>query len=525
MEYSNYQVGIFNFVTEGAGSAIVEAKAGAGKTTSIVKACELIPSGKSILFLAFNTKIVKELTARLPSEVNCLTFNSCGWRAWVKHTGKSYRQIRIDSKKTWRIIWDNFEPEDQRAYGKFVNKLVSLAKSMGLTPESSYREWASLSDYHSLELGNVDSTYERGIELSKRTLAYSIEISDFVCDFDDQLYMPWLHAISMNKYDVIFVDEAQDTNPIQLELVSNMLNDNGRVIAVGDPSQSIYGFRGADSNAMDNIKNKFDCEVLPLSISYRCCKAVVREAQAYVPDIRHFEGAVEGEVACLSEYSIDTFSDSDAVLCRNNAPLIELAYQFISRGKGVNFLGRDLGAGLQSLIKSLEATNLDHLSELLGKWLEKESEKLARRGNDHAIGALEDKVNCIYTFIRYLPRTSRTVSGLVSAIKELFRPKNRGITLSSVHKSKGREWDRVFILGFNKYMPSKYAKKDWQKVQEKNLIYVAITRAKNYLGYINEDEWSDVAHIPKAPSIKEKSSKPLRGRKNSSKRILSGFKP
>ena len=55
------------------------------------------------------------------------------------------------------------------------------------------------------------------------------------------------------------------------------------------------------------------------------------------------------------------------------------------------------------------------------------------------------------------------------------------LTLSTVHKAKGREWDRVYLYGRNRYMPSHYAKQAWEMQQENNLIYVAITRAKNEL--------------------------------------------
>ena len=59
--------------------------------------------------------------------------------------------------------------------------------------------------------------------------------------------------------------------------------------------------------------------------------------------------------------------------------------------------------------------------------------------------------------------------------------KARVLTLSTIHKSKGREWDRVFILGRTRYLPSPWARKEWQQLQEKNLEYVALTRAKDTL--------------------------------------------
>ena len=172
-----------------------------------------------------------------------------------------------------------------------------------------------------------------------------------------------------------------------------------------------------------------------------------------------------------------------------------MAYQIIARGKSVNFLGRDIGGGLKSLIRNMEACDLEELSIRLSEWLEKESAKLIAKHQEDKVGLLEDRVNCIEIFMRHLPYSKRTVKDLLQSVDNLFQTKGHGITLSSVHKSKGKEWNRVFILGFNAYMPSKYAKKEWQRIQEENLIYVAITRAKNYLGYIEEDCWTDETNL------------------------------
>jgi superfamily I DNA/RNA helicase len=116
------------------------------------------------------------------------------------------------------------------------------------------------------------------------------------------------------------------------------------------------------------------------------------------------------------------------------------------------------------------------------------------------------------------------VGDLLEAIDALFQSKGRGITLSSVHKSKGREWERVFILDFGTYMPSKYAKKDWQKIQENNLIYVAITRAKRYLGYLPSNCWKDAPNmvIPERPA---RAAKPANARARKPAGLNGSFNP
>jgi len=79
----------------------------------------------------------------------------------------------------------------------------------------------------------------------------------------------------------------------------------------------------------------------------------------------------------------------------------------------------------------------------------------------------------------------------MNAIDNLFSDHGgQRLTLCTIHKSKGMEWNRVFILDCH-LMPSRYARKGWQKVQETNLIYVAHTRAKTELYFINSDSFSD----------------------------------
>lgn len=102
--------------------------------------------------------------------------------------------------------------------------------------------------------------------------------------------------------------------------------------------------------------------------------------------------------------------------------------------------------------------------------------------------SVRDRVDCIRIIIGALAERERTVPKLVEAIQSLFTDKANGtITLCTVHKAKGMEWQRVYILDHNKLMPSKWAKRPWQKEQEKNLMYVAYTRAKFELAFIDSD--------------------------------------
>jgi superfamily I DNA/RNA helicase len=94
-------------------------------------------------------------------------------------------------------------------------------------------------------------------------------------------------------------------------------------------------------------------------------------------------------------------------------------------------------------------------------------------------------------FVDSLDEDSRTVESLLAKIELMFtdQPEATRLTLSTVHKAKGLEFETVFILDRDKYMPSRYAVQAWQKTQEQNLLYVAVTRAKLRLVYINSECW------------------------------------
>ena len=499
---SKYQQDVFDFILNETGSAIVEAVAGSGKSTTIIQALNMIPPDKTVCFLAFNKSIATELQKRVPEGVQCSTLNALGHRAWYKHAGR----VALNASKTRDILRsDDFTdcyPSDEEkkliwtVMGNVI-KMVSIAKAIGIFPGVEYTTglvpddrdaWEHMIDYHDLQFGDIDSTINQieeqkgfAIGLARHVLHVSCKMAETEIDFNDQLYLPVIYNISMFKFDYVFVDEAQDISGIQRSLIGMSLKKGGRLIAVGDKNQAIYGFRGADSKSLDNMKKLFNAKSLPLSISYRCPKSVVAEAKKYVSHIEHHDASPEGSVSSLGDYKTDMFKPDDMVICRNTAPLIKLAYKLISANVQVHIMGKDLGAGIISLIKALRARSLTHLSEKLEKWKQQEIYRLTARQPGTDISRVMDKCEMVNCFISCSGATS--VSELIQAVERLFDNHGMGVVLATVHKAKGLEADNVFILD-SWLMPSKFAKAEWQQEQEKNITYVAITRSKKKLNYI-----------------------------------------
>lgn len=525
--WSWYQWGCFDFIAQGTGNAIVDAKAGSGKSTTGEEMVRRIPNpSHSHVYLAFNKAIADEMKGR---GVNGRTFHSLTFTPVTRARGCS----NVDSNKLRRIIQDavvtsqvtvpvqlasglwserpQYEQDitgvwlmansdgskvpppypvmsndDSRLYGTFIVRLVGLARNAGIgcLCQNIPDVWLKLVEYHDLELDNEAATIERGIYLAMTLLEWSNN-SDML-DFDDLLYFAVKDNISLPKFDYVFVDEAQDTNSIQRAILKKIMKPTSRLIAVGDPAQAIYGFRGADSNSMNMIAEEFGCTELPLTVTYRCATSIVDFAKQWVPAIEAAPGAVQGVVRNVDQnWKHEDFNGSDLIVCRTSKPLVTLAYQFLRARIPARVMGKDIGEGLKSLVKKMNAKGIDALVDKLEAYTEREVKKALARGSEAKAEAVQDKTDSVMCLIEGLAETERTVPALLATIDDLFNDRRSGVTLATIHKSKGLEANRVWWLNASK-CPASWARQPWQKQQEKNLCYVAATRAKTELVMFEE---------------------------------------
>jgi superfamily I DNA/RNA helicase len=475
--WSTYQQDIFSFIQSGTGSATIEAVAGSGKTTTIVEA--LSRCNGSTIFLAFNKAIAEELKKR---GVNARTFHSLTYSIVTRHKGT--RTVNPD--KLWNLVNEYLGDRDAEIYGSFIVRLVGLARQAGVgcLVHDTDEVWADIVDHHDLEPDSEEAVMSRAIALARKLLQASNASPEV--DFDDLLYIPVLEGLTLPKFDFVFVDEAQDTNAIQRALLRKLTHDATRIIAVGDPAQAIYGFRGADSESMQLIAADFNCTTLPLTVSYRCPRAVVEYARRWVQHIEAAPGASEGAVTSLGDsWSNELFRQDDLVVCRTTKPLVALAYRLIKARIGARILGREIGNGLKSLIKRMRAKGIDGLLTKLAVYTAREIEKAKARGQDSKAAAIEDKTDTVLVLISSLSENDRTIPALLAAIDALFSDSKSMVTLATIHKSKGLEAGRVIWLNSSQ-CPAKWARREWQQQQELNLCYVATTRAINELVLIED---------------------------------------
>lgn len=499
---SEMQANFFNWIAKGKGSAVLIAVAGSGKSTTIVQSLRFIPEQDPVVVLAFNTSIAKEMKAKIEllgvecrrsfANARASTFHSLGYGAVLRKLGVKPYQVKVDGSKLWklaeRLMGGN--SAEYEMYGSFCAKLVSLAKGQGMIAlcddESSV--WRELIEHHDLTLDSDEADEDEAIEWAQKLLALSNQTAkqDNYLDFDDQIYLPILWHLKLYPQAWVFIDEAQDTNPVRRALAKLALRPGGRLIAVGDPNQAIYGFTGASHDAIDLIKEEFSAIELPLTVSYRCPQAVGKLAAEIVPHFQVHENAPVGSVQHLKlAEAVKLLGPRDAILCRNTKPLVSLAYQLLARDIPCHVLGSEIGKGLVNLVRKMKAKTIPDLEKKLEAYREREVAKYTAKGEEGRAEAITDRVACIEVFISSMVEKG-TIAKLIERIEGMFKDATNVLTLSTCHKAKGREWPKVAILK-PELMPSPWARQLWQQGQEKNLKYVAYTRAQSDLIFMEGD--------------------------------------
>lgn len=480
--WSSYQLAIFNFLSEGRRHGVVEACPGSGKTTTIVEGTKYIPSHESVLMVAFNVDIVDTLKAKVGRGIQVSTLHSFGFRACLKHFGK----LSVEKQKVRRILLQLLPPAkfgDDRLdpVRKAAAKAVSLAKSCLV---SSVEELEQMLEDRALDVTKKPEHRAGFLRLVMRALEICRKPEGTI-DLDDMIWIPASQNIPVQTFHRVIVDEAQDLNRAQMVLIKKACRKDGRILAVGDKRQAIYGFRGAGSDSMGDLVRELDAQVLPLSVSYRCSKAVIREAQTIVPSVEWGPHAPEGKVEGITvEKVLKEATAGDFILSRVNAPLISLCMSLLVAGKRASIQGRDFGEDLIRFIEKSKAQTISELLEYVETWKQGELERLGKLEKDTTL--VEDRAACLEA----LTEGEQSLAAVVAKIQGLFSDTDDlgRIVLSSTHKAKGLERERVFLLRKTFLNPPPKDRKVpltyW--IEEQNLYYVAVTRAKRDLYLVTD---------------------------------------
>jgi DNA helicase II / ATP-dependent DNA helicase PcrA len=501
---SALQQAFFDEAENGTQSVNLIAVAGSGKSTTCIRTLPKFGRDKNVVMLSFGNRIVRDLKVKFNElqdelgqkfpNVRIQTFHSSGNSALMfYYRGRRITPKEVDKFKLQTLVQQKMKEEDQFLYGKFVCDLVSYAKGAGIGIPSicgnDEQYYYDIIEHHDMMLEREEAKLDRAVHLARALLvaSYKAGRDEGWYDFDDMIYLPLAMDLRFFQQDVIICDEAQDTNPVRMEMLKRMLKRGGRLFAVGDPKQAIFGFTGATNQAMDVIKDTFKSKEMFLNVSYRCPKAVVSKVKGIVPYFEVHEQNIDGDEFNLQNLKelIEHVDAKDAIVCRNVAPMVSLAFKLIGSGRACHVLGSEIGKGLIALVKKQKATDLDDLKAKITTWRDREVEALLLKNKEEKAAGVADRAECIFVMMEALPEHMRHVDGLLAQINNLFQDEDNTLCLSSIHKAKGREWHNVVIYCPER-MPSPWARKAWMREQEDNLEYVARTRTMNHLMFLPE---------------------------------------
>lgn len=450
---------------------LVNALAGSAKTTTLELVCKTI-TGIPILSLAFNKRIADEMKKRLPGHVEARTMNSLGHSVWSQVVGK---RLSVDSGKMYTILKGAIDDLPKTQQGEARGEMAETLRWLRYAKRDGYipRKWTGIGQgvYQDFDewlerYDDVPEDYQRA--LIRECLERSIEAAYAGgVDFDDQVYMPVIFGGTWPKFPLVCIDEAQDLSPLNHAMLERLVHK--RLIAVGDPWQSIYAFRGSVSNGMAVMRERWNMRELSLSMTFRVPKKGVERAQQRVPHFRAWENNGDGHIEELPYWNADCIPDGAAIICRNNAPLFSCALKLLKNGRSIKLVGMDIGAGLIRILKKLGPTTMTELQiqSAIDDWMRKELKRAKREETVY------EKAECL----RVLTEGHKDLNSAIFAAEALFK-REGPIQLLSGHKAKGLEWDIVYHLDPWR-IPSKFAKPNSEEMeQEMNVRYVIETRFK-----------------------------------------------
>ena len=494
---SEYQEKFFDWVQHGVGNALIRAKAGSGKSSSAIASMKLIPKTEKCLFIAFNKSIADHLNEKLKTKPNCTarTTHSLGLLMIKRNLGSD---IELDEYKYRNYIKSNIaeltttngEISTRQQVEEYIDNITKLIDYSRFNLAQSEKEINDIAQKYSIPVSFDECV------VTQKCLEWGKTNTETI-DYTDMIWLPvelMLRPIGLT-YDWVYFDEAQDASLCSIQLFLKCIKRGGRFVTILDEFQSINQFAGASEDAYEFLKNYPNTTIFELPISYRCAKSIIRFANNFVKDIFAREDAPEGII--VENCHVRDIKEGDMVLCRSKAPLINLYVKLLRKNVNCYIKGQDIG---QNLIRELEKIKQDDLARdldrdgvfvrLFDNLFTERNKLMQTRGLDYEDATLSSYIMEKYDAINALMILSERYNSkndLIKHIQEIFKEDSMGVCLSTVHKAKGLESEKVYIL-CNSSMPSKLAVHEWEKQQERNIMYVAYTRAKNKMGFISEKE-------------------------------------
>lgn len=433
---------------------VVNAFAGTGKTSTLVEYARRRPNQR-LIYIAFNKSVKEEAKTKFPRNVRCVTSHGL---AYATH-GVQYKS-KLGNPRAYHFA--RALSLDTINAGRVLNTITQFIISTDSVIDDRH---ALLADpkASTQTRSSLVSCAQRGWQMMQDTSNRDVPMSH---DGYFKLYQMTRPRIDA---DSILFDEAQDANPITLELVANQSSNK---VFVGDQYQTIYGFRGA-VNALSSIPAD---ERLLLSSSFRFGSGVADLATALLHDWRGCKTAVNGNGQHPTVFKVDQ-GKPHAVISRGNSRLFAEAVMLMQTEIPFGFAGGIEGYRLELILDSYWLFR-NQRNKVRDPLIASFNDFAAMQEYGEELGDAEIKalVAVVQMYIHEIPE-------LVACIKDVAISKLTGqeVALSTAHKAKGLEWMDVVLT--DNFTDLKY-RRDFKTgaivapdPEEINILYVAATRA------------------------------------------------
>ena len=479
----------------GKGHQVIQALSGTGKSSVGRDLIYDLPGGKVAKMYAHNKSIAKHNGELVEGRATSQTFHAAGRQMCVDAFGK-HRPSYVNVEKYQIIFYKLLVKAGMNAseIWKWKNALVKVCEGVrqGLleaTPENCesianrtgacfpYPHWSAIADL-------VNDAMHKGAEDAENWI-----------DITDMLWIPFIRDLHPAvTCDYLYADEMQDGAPGHVDVLQR-LSQNAIVTVLGDTKQAIYQFLGGDGKAIAALAKHYNSAIFPLSVCFRCPTSVIGLAQKYVPELEAAPGAEMGDVRELERgrlYEEGRYGEGDMVICRTRAPLIETYYQLIRHKVPCTISGKDIGDDLSALALSISKRfrfTFDRFGRFLTEYKDSKTKRMRDANvSDMEIESLLDRcasLNAIYEAAVDDDDGPVEIKGFRDFIEKNFSDEKleHGVTLTTIHKSKGLEADNVYLLRPD-LCPHKRAVTEEEMQAEYNCLYISYTRAKQTLTFL-----------------------------------------
>lgn len=450
------------------GSLVIEAGAGSGKTSTLQLLAEARPSARG-LYLAYNKAIQTDAAKRFPRSVVCRTAHSL---AYATHGAKMRHRLNSPRVPATRVaaILGQHQP---MLLGNDVTLTAAAIASLAMraverfcrSPDPTITARHFVPPEGAAGTPGLPALRTRVVALAQHAWADLNDRHGQLKFTHDHYLKQWALAGPRLSYGYILFDEAQDADPCIAGVVTAQM-DSAQVVMVGDAAQAIYGWRGA----IDVLSTTSVDHRTRLSRSFRFGQAVAEEANVWLDHIG--TGLrISGDPARASV--LDSIDNPDAVLCRTNGRAVQEVMTAHEGGIAVSLVGG--GQDIRSLAQAAQRLQAGHPAghpELIAFPTWQAVRDFAE--NDPSGSDLAVAVKLIDTY---------GAGDVIAALDACVDENRAQLVVSTAHKAKGREWDRVRIAP--DFREPKIDKTTGERApvprEEAMLAYVAVTRAKRVL--------------------------------------------